>query len=203
MNSKESMGSEAMSIAAVGARVLEVAVQRGIEQGIQIGIKAAMDYLAEERDKSRKSRYDRRLHNTRLLLKNYRLFKKHAEGAIYNAKQVRESAIDILDGLDDIMLNDGAYVEGIKKSQQRTIVILHHIEEMLNFYRISCEQSGKPEEMRRYRVIMAMYIDDQKLTAQQIAENECIENRTIYKDITNAVKPLSALIFGIDGLNVE
>lgn len=203
MNSKESMGSEAMSLAAVGARMLDVAVARGVEQGIQIGIKAAMDYLAEEREKSRKSRYDRRLHNTRLLLKNYRLFKKHAEGAIYNAKQVRESAIDILDGLDDTMLNDNAYVEGIKKSQQRTIVILHHIEEMLNFYRISCEQSGKPEEMRRYRVIMAMYIDDQKMTAQQIAENECIENRTIYKDITNAVKPLSALIFGIDGLNVE
>ena len=203
MNSKESMGSGAMSLAAVGARMLDVAVARGVEQGIQIGIKAAMDYLAEEREKSRKSRYDRRLHNTRLLLKNYRLFKKHAEGAIYNAKQVRESAIDILDGLDDTMLNDNAYVEGIKKSQQRTIVILHHIEEMLNFYRISCEQSGKPEEMRRYRVIMAMYIDDQKITAQQIAENECIENRTIYKDITNAVKPLSALIFGIDGLNVE
>lgn len=203
MDSKESMGSGAMSLAAVGARMLDVAVARGVEQGIQMGIKAAMDYLAEEREKSRKSRYDRRLHNTRLLLKNYRLFKKHAEGAIYNAKQVRESAIDILDGLDDTMLNDNAYVEGIKKSQQRTIVILHHIEEMLNFYRISCEQSGKPEEMRRYRVIMAMYIDDQKMTAQQIAENECIENRTIYKDITNAVKPLSALIFGIDGLNVE
>jgi len=203
MDSKESMGSGAMSLAAVGARMLDVAVARGVEQGIQMGIKAAMDYLAEEREKSRKSRYDRRLHNTRLLLKNYRLFKKHAEGAIYNAKQVRESAIDILDGLDDTMLNDNAYVEGIKKSQQRTIVILHHIEEMLNFYRISCEQSGKPEEMRRYRVIMAMYIDDQKITAQQIAENECIENRTIYKDITNAVKPLSALIFGIDGLNVE
>ena len=140
MDSKESMGSGAMSLAAVGARMLDVAVARGVEQGIQMGIKAAMDYLAEEREKSRKSRYDRRLHNTRLLLKNYRLFKKHAEGAIYNAKQVRESAIDILDGLDDTMLNDNAYVEGIKKSQQRTIVILHHIEEMLNFYRISCEQ---------------------------------------------------------------
>lgn len=203
MNSKESMGSEVMSLAAVGARVLEVAVARGVEQGVQIGIRAAMDYLTEEREKARKTRYDRRLHNTRLLLKNYRTFKHHAEGAIFNAKKVRESAIDILDGLDDAMLDGNAYVEGIKKSQQRTIIVLHHIEEMLRFYKISCEQSGRAEEMRRYRVIMAMYINEPKLTAQQIAENENVENRTVYKDISNAVKPLSALIFGIDGLNVE
>ena len=57
--------------------------------------------------------------------------------------------------------------------------------------------------MRRYRVIMAMYIDDDKMTAQDIAEKENIEGRTVYKDITNAIKPLSALIFGIDSIKIE
>lgn len=203
MNSKESMGSVAENYAAVGARMLEIATTRGIEKGVEIGVKSAMDYLMEEKEKARKSRYDRRLHNTRLLLKNYRSFKKHAEGAIFNARQVKERAIDILDGLDDAMLANETYVEGIKKSQQRTIVILHHIDEMLVFYRISCEQSGKPEEMRRYRTIMAMYIDDNKMTAQQIAEKENVEARTVYKDITAAIKPISALIFGIDSLKIE
>ena len=156
MDSKSSMGAVAASYAAVGARVLEVATARGIE----IGIRAAMDYLAEEKEKARKSRYDRRLRNTRLLLKNYRSFKRHAQGAIFNAKQAKENAIDILDGLDDGMLNDNLYVEGIKKSQQRTIIILNHVEEMLRYYRIACEQSGKDEELRRYRVILSssMYI---------------------------------------------
>lgn len=199
MDSKSSMGVVAAGYAAVGARVLEVATARGIETGIR----AAMDYLAEEKEKARKSRYDRRLRNTRLLLKNYRSFKRHAQGAIFNAKQAKENAIDILDGLDDGMLNDNLYVEGIKKSQQRTIIILNHVEEMLRYYRIACEQSGKEEEMRRYRVIMAMYIDDDKMTAQDIAEKENIEGRTVYKDITNAIKPLSALIFGIDSIKIE
>lgn len=199
MDSKSSMGVVAAGYAAVGARVLEVATARGIE----IGIRAAMDYLAEEKEKARKSRYDRRLRNTRLLLKNYRSFKRHAQGAIFNAKQAKENAIDILDGLDDGMLNDNLYVEGIKKSQQRTIIILNHVEEMLRYYKIACEQSGKDEELRRYRVIMAMYIDDDKMTAQEIAEKENIEARTVYKDITNAIKPLSALIFGIDSIKIE
>ena len=49
MKSDESMGSEAMSYAAVGARMLEIATAHGIETGI----KAAMDYLAEERKKAK------------------------------------------------------------------------------------------------------------------------------------------------------
>ena len=199
MDSKESMGSAAAGYVAVGARVLELATARGIE----LGVKAAMDYLAEEKERAKKSRYDRRLHNTRLLLKNYRLFKKHASDAIFNAKQAKESAIDILDGLDDAMLDDSTYVDGIKKSQQRTIVILQHIDEMLNFYRISCEQSGKPEEMRRYRVLTAMYIDPEKKTAREIADKEVVEIGTVYKDLNKAINPLSALIFGIDSIKIE
>jgi len=202
MNSR-GLDSETMSLVSVGAKMMDAALARAVEQGIQIGVKAAMDYLAEERQKAKRSRCDRRLHNTRLLLKNYRLFRKHAEGAVFNARQAKESAVDILDGLDDAALSDGAYVEGIKKSQQRTVIILRHIDEMLRYWRVICEQSGKPEDMRRYRVITALYIDQERLRAEDIAEREGIEPRTIYKDVSTAVKPLSALIFGIDGTNME
>lgn len=202
MNSR-GLDSETMSLVSVGAKMMDAALARAVEQGVQIGVKAAMDYLAEERQKAKRSRCDRRLHNTRLLLKNYRLFRKHAEGAVFNAKQAKESAVDILDGLDDAALSDGAYVEGIKKSQQRTVIILRHIDEMLRYWRVICEQSGKPEDMRRYRVITALYIDPERLRAEDIAEREGIEPRTIYKDVSTAVKPLSALIFGIDGTNME
>lgn len=168
---------------------------------IKIGVKAAIEYIADEKKKARTSRYDRRLHNTRLLLKNYRSLKEHAQGAVFDGK--RANAIDILDDLNSTFLDDGAYVDGIKKSQQRTAVVIKHIDEMLHFYRISCEQSDKPEDMRRYRVIRAMYIDEPRVSAAKIAEKEKIEHRTIYKDINAAIKPLSALIFGIDGLNIE
>ena len=183
--------------------MFDAAVAKAVEQGVQIGVRSAMEYLADERRKAKKSRYDRRLHNTRLLLKNYRLFKKHAEGAVFSPRQFKESAVDILDGLDDAVISDSAYVEGIKKSQQRTAIIIRHIDEMLRFYRILCEQSGKPEDMRRYRVVMALYIDPERLQLQEIADREGIEWRTVYKDVSIVVKPLSALIFGIDGMNMD
>ncbi len=200
MRSDESMGAMGEIAAITAARVYAEAVERARNEGIEAGVRAGIEHINSERDKARKSRYDRRLHNTKLLLKNYRSFKKHSAGAVYNTRQARENAIDILDGLDDEMLGGDNYVESIKRSRERTMIILEHIDKMLGFYKISCEQSGKSEELRRYRVIMAMYIDDKKKTAEEIAEEEFIDVRTVYKDIKAAVKPISALIFGIDSL---
>ena len=197
MNSKE-MGIGAANYIAMGSRIMEIAVQRGTEAGI----KAAMDYLAEEKKQLKKGRYDRRLRNTRLLLKNYRSFRNYAKNAVYKASQLKENAVDILDGLDDYSFDDSLYIESIKKSQQRTLIILNHIDEMLRYYKIDCEQSGKDEELRRYRIIVAYYINEQRKSAEQIAEDEHIERRTLYKDINMALKPLSALIFGIDSMKL-
>lgn len=196
MDSKQSMGKAGENCSVLGLRMMEIAVERGIE----IGVKAAMDYIEEERERTRKSRHDSRLHNTKLLLKNYRSFKKHVEGAIFNAKQAKENAIDILDGLDSEITDDVTYVDGIKKSQQRTIIILQHIDKMLDFFRISCEQSKDPVEMRRYNTIMAMYINDDKKTAPEIGAILGVEWRTVYKDVNYAIEPLSALIFGVDSI---
>jgi len=197
MNSKE-MGIGAANYIAMGSRIMEIAVQRGTEAGI----KAAMDYLAEEKKQLKKGRYDRRLRNTRLLLKNYRSFRNYAKNAVYKASQLKENAVDILDGLDEYSFDDSLYIESIKKSQQRTLIILNHIDEMLRYYKIDCEQSGKDEELRRYRIIVAYYINEQRKSAKQIAEDEHIERRTLYKDINMALKPLSALIFGIDSMKL-
>lgn len=197
MNSKE-MGIGAANYIAMGSRIMEIAVQRGTEAGI----KAAMDYLAEEKKQLKKGRYDRRLRNTRLLLKNYRSFRNYAKNAVYKASQMKENAVDILDGLDEYSFDDSLYIESIKKSQQRTLIILNHIDEMLRYYKIDCEQSGKDEELRRYRIIVAYYINEQRKSAEQIAEDEHIERRTLYKDINMALKPLSALIFGIDSMKL-
>ena len=163
--------------------------------------------MEEERRKARKGRYDRRLHNTRLLMKNYRALKHHALGAVHTGAQanekIEENAVDILEELDDERVDDRLYIESIKRSQQRTRIIIEHIDEMLRYWRIDCEQSGKEEALRRYRIIMDTYISDDQMTAEALAQREHIEKRTVYKDIKAAMRPLSALIFGIDGIKQE
>lgn len=198
MDSKESVSIAGANFVSLSVRMMEIAIQRGIETGT----KAAMDYLAEEKKAQKKGRHDRRLRNTRLLLKNYRTFKQHAQGAVFSAKQASENAIDILESLDEFTFDDDLYIESIKRSQQRTIIIMRHVDEMLKYYRIACEQSGREDEMRCYRIIMATYINEERKTAEEIAEAEHIERRTVYKNINSAIKPLSGLIFGVDSLKL-
>ena len=206
MDSKESAGIVAGQVAIIGARIMDIA----IEKGVAAGVKAATDRIEEERKKERKGRYDRRLHNTRLLLKNYRVLKHHALDAVHTGARanevISENAVDILDDLESMgfrKVDDRLYIESIKRSQQRTRIIIEHIDEMLRYWKIDCEQSGKEEALRRYRIVFATYIGDDQIAAEDLARREHIEKRTVYKDIKAAMRPLSALIFGIDGIKQE
>lgn len=168
----------------------------------EAGAKAALETIEKAKQKERKSRHDRRLRNTKLLLRNFRMFKEHCQKAVYDASRLDENAIDILDLMWGRDSNEN-FVESIKKSAQRTAIIMQHITDMVDLYEAYCFRSGKPEEIRRYRVIESMYIADTPMTPAQIAERERIDTRTVYKDIDAAAEKLSALIFGIDGLKGE
>lgn len=163
------------------------------------GAKAAAEFITQERKREKESRYDRRLGNTKLLLENYRMFKEHCSRAVFDASQLDENAIDIL----DLMWGrDGdVFVESIKKSAQRTQIILRHIDEMLDAYAGLCKLSGREEEMRRMRAVLALYIENPGKTIQEISELEKVNTSTIYRDIAIATEKLTGLIFGLDGLN--
>lgn len=175
-------------------------------RSIEIGIREAIRFVDAERKREAKARYDKRLYNTRLLLKNYRLFKASVQNAVYSSDQLEgeegsPGADEIRDDFDFIF-HGATSVEGIRQSRERTIIILRHIDEMLEVYRIFCERSDKDEDLRRYRAIRGVYVDDDKMTVEEIAESEGVETRTIYRDIREAVKTLSALFFGVDGVRL-
>lgn len=160
MNSRENMGALGTRIANMGQTLMQTAIRTGVAAGVS----AAAAHIEEEHRKEAKERTDRRLHNTRLLLKNYRLLKRHTAGAIYNAKQAKEkeSAASILDGLESYTRDDSLYIESIKRSQERTLIILAHIEKMLELYHVWCQQNGTEEDVRRYEVVMETYIREPK-----------------------------------------
>lgn len=111
MNSRENMGALGSRIANMGQTLMQAAIRTGVAAGVS----AAAAHIEEEHQKEAKERTDRRLHNTRLLLKNYRLLKRHTAGAIYNAKQAKEkeSAASILDGLESYTRDDSLYIESM------------------------------------------------------------------------------------------
>lgn len=170
-----------------------------IRLAAEAGAKAAMETLEKERQKETLEMSDRRLRNTKLLLRNYRVFKDHAANAVYEV----ESEEDPLQIIQELMMpgkSPNLFVESIKRSVARTVTIVKHIETMLHLYQVYCYQYGSEEDERRWRVIEGLYVGNQKISVAELAEREGVVERTIYKDIDVASERLSALIFGIDGI---
>jgi len=161
-----------------------------------------VDVLREEESKAVKERHDRKRANMKILLRNYRSLVDHCESAIYEASQADED-----EGLSEIleMMGDrsgGFRIESIRESAVRTRLIIDHIKEMIEHYKIFCERSPRSEDMRRFRIIQLMYIGGEYRTPEEIADSENIDRSTVYRDIDAAVERLTALMFGIDGLHL-
>jgi hypothetical protein len=154
-----------------------------------------LEWHQRQQKKQNKFRHDKRLRNTRLLLKHYPLLKEHCERAVYE-EIGSTNAIDILDEVDNY---DGkTYIEAIKRSIARTNIIIRHIDTMLEIYEIYCQKSRYAEDLRRFRILKAKYFEHVDMSV--IMKNEGIEERTYYRDMRDAVSKLGSLIFGIDSL---
>ena len=116
---------------------------------------------------------------------------------------MEESALDILESMMTMYDNE-VIIESIKRSATRTAVIVSHIETMFGLYEAYCDKSQNRDiDMRRYEVIWDMYMAADTLSVKEIAEKQHISKDTVYSDLRIAIERLTALIFGVDGLNVH
>jgi CheY-like chemotaxis protein len=165
------------------------------------GAKAALETVAKERQREHREMADRRLRNTKLLLRNYRVFRAHVENAVFEVTDY-ESPEEILTDLMMPGRDNTLFVESIKRSVARTATIVKHMETMMQLYHAYCVATKTAEDERRWRVINALYIceGDGQRTIPQMAKDEGVVERTIYKDIDIACERIAALMFGVDGL---
>ncbi len=172
-----------------------------IELAVAEGVKAADKRFEALKKKFVSESKDKRLHNTKLLIRNYRMFKAHAEKSVYSAAECEDSVFDILAMMSDNDFSKAeTTVKSIKNSAARTAIMVNHIDAMIEVYETICAKSGIPENNRRCRVLKALYISDETKTVDEIAEAECVDRSTVYRDLKKATQVLSNLIFGIDGL---
>ncbi len=165
---------------------------------IEMASRVAIEQYHKEADRTRRESRDKRLHNTEMLMEKYRSFVIHSQKAVFDASQV-EDDLD-LDTLLDLMDCGGREkklaVISVQESAARTRTLVHHIDNMLDYFEHRCLKSNKPEDARRLRVIKALYIDDDEKSPQEIADAEQVDLSTVYRDKRTALRQLSALIFG-------
>lgn len=167
--------------------------------------------LKKEHEKELESQFDKRLFNTRLLLEHYRMFKEHADNAVFELTRLDEedlTAIEIMDSMwqSSTMGKRELALESIKNSALRTRIVVKHIEDMLGIYESYCYRSGKPENERRWEVINALYIQpipegmSKTELLKELSEKHFTSVRQLQYDVKEAIERITALMFGIDGI---
>lgn len=176
--------------------------QEIIELAALTATQTALKVYEKTSKQDKVKRSDMRLHRTDLLMKNYRALYNHCKDAVSEKRKVKNSAIDILDEIDDY-IDDELYIESIRKSAQRTIIIVSHVKKMLEIYQILAEKSNDLIQMRRFTAMNMRYVDDTMPTVQRISEYLKIDRSVVYDDINIAFQTFGPLLFGIDSLKIK
>ena len=157
------------------------------------------DSMAKAQDDKARSMRKRRLHNTRLLLRNYVVMKENCEEAVYRRTAAKSDFDFFQELMSDRDKSDDMIIASIRESSERTALILSHIDKMIAVYKDYCSRCGE-RERRQYRVMKSSYLLKSKKTVRELAEEFGVTDRTIQKDREIAEERLSVLFFGIDGL---
>ena len=178
---------------------LEAIVRLASETAVE-SYRKELERQQEQDGKARRERHHRVVNSAKMLLKNYRRFKKMTVSSVYGKDtSTNETLVELLELMQGIYRSGELEVVSSKDRVARTELMIEHIDAMLEVYKKDCNRS--PEGQRRYRVIYWMYLsEDESKTAEDIAEMENVVVRTVFRDIKTAYEELAVLFFGIDGV---
>lgn len=177
------------------------AIKEAAEIGAAAGAEKAAAFIENEHRQFRSERFKRQYANTKLLLQHYRSLNSHYSNAVWESDDYEpDEFVDIMELMHDKGYSDTVVVEVIKKSSEKTRIIMRHVNKMLEEYRKQCETSLYAEDMRHWRIIKALYLSPNRTSVDEVAAQENIHQRTVYKDVDAAVDDLTVLLFGIDAL---
>lgn len=178
---------------------LEAIVRLASETAVE-SYRKELERQQEQDGKARRERHHRVVNSAKMLLKNYRRFKKMTVSSVYGKDtSTNETLVELLELMQGIYRSGELEVVSIKDRVARTELMIEHIDAMLEVYKKDCNRS--PEGQRRYKVIYWMYLsEDESKTAEDIAEIENVVVRTVFRDIKTAYEELAVLFFGIDGV---
>ena len=150
-------------------------------------IEKVIDKYRKEESKDNKRKLDMRLHNTKLLLRNFKSLQKVAN---LRQQEIDESD-DNLDIRELMMKED--LIESIKSSKKKTITMVGYCERMLKAYEMDGEM--------KYNILYDTYIN--KLTIDQLMEKYNYSKTRIYELRNEAIEEFSVCMFGVDGINFK
>ena len=187
-------------------QIAEVAARTAVRESKQIDVaeiaRVAVAEYEQVEAKKRKDVEKRYIGYTRKALEGFRALK----ASIADEKSMTIDEVDykrfefLKDLMDPREIQTTRKFEGEAKIRIENRFYVKKIEMALSYLKKEIEAFGSEEMERKYRVVMAMYINKKRLTPREIAENENINERTVYKDVTAICKILSIYLYGFQAI---
>lgn len=191
-----------MSVVILTEERLEQLLKDAGEAGGVAGAQAAIERVEANKKLKDETKADRRLRNTKLLLKNYRSFADIAKSAVYTL----QSPEAISEEYKALML-PGRYesltIESIKKNALEAEIMCAHIRAMMKCMEDYCNKFGSKQDRRRWRVTYNLYIntEETRMTVQDImiAEDLCDES-AVFRDFNKFCDMAAGYFFGLSAI---
>lgn len=174
--------------------------QEMIDDLIKKATKAGIEAYTKKETKAKEKKDRAIVGKVRKILETYRTLNNdllHSDYETeYAQKELRFKCVEDLMSpgethTDDIMARE---IERLRRNAWSK----RQIERAIDLLEEDCRREGISEAMRKYRVIMALYIDDEKMSYEEIAEQENVVERTVYKDAAEACKMMAPYLLNID-----
>jgi len=155
----------------------------------EIASKNAVDTIKKLERQDSNEKKDRRLHNTRALLRNYRSLKKHCEKSVQKLNKISDEDVSFL-------FTANITLESVKQSTARTRLILLQVDTMLAIFKKICRENGEEE---KFDMLISCYVDH--IPIADLADKYRLSGRSVQRYVHQGIKTLSILLFGVDSLN--
>lgn len=134
---------------------------------------------------------DKRLHNTRLLMRNYNNLKEHINS--------KNDNVEIIVNIDDEieLKSDYIWLESVVRSKTRTAKMMKYVDDKLNY--LEKRYKGK-QEYEKYYAFYLFYIDE--MTNEEIQEELVCGKNTVKRWRDSITNELSVLLWGIDAIGI-
>lgn len=176
------------------------------EDVTRIATIGAMRGIAEFRkaqEAVRQERTERVRNSAKYLMQHYRKLKRMEQSSVHGTDTVQDPTLsEIFEEILGEVRRQEFDVTSTKRNTLVTGVMMNHVDVQLENYRKECELSQEPEVRRRYRVIEEIFLQEEPMSPDDVAEIENIDKSSVYRTLEKAYDDLAALFFGIEALNV-
>lgn len=181
----------------ISAEELEDLIKTAGKEGAKKGVEA----YERRKEKEREEFADKVKNSAKTIIIHYRQLKKMKNTSVTDADTVTDPTLkEILNGILDIVRKEEFNLTSTNKNRIITGMLMNHVDVQLENYKRECKKSKIQDIQRRYRVVEMIYLRENPMDIEEVADLEQIDKSTVYRTLEKAYDDLSVLFFGIEGV---